>query len=599
MKKFIGSFLVLIVFSLFFSGPLLSQNCPPWALWTDKDNHLYLYTPLVIDPLFPDWGAPYISTSPLAAFDVADLDPSIGTTEELRQRIYEMVADDYCEFNVEVHTTTSSPTPTVSNWQIVGTGTDSYTYVYMGNTYVLFGIAQAVDLNDSDPQDYARVFCASFSLAYPGVFSGAGSTLERWANAIAGTVSHEAGHNYGLAHEDALPVPGEDVVTNHIMATGIHGLTGEMRASIDRHFSDTSYEILGHNLGLNSNTIYNWDFTNPNSTTACSLKFKILSTSPTLTVSWYYTGSSSPWIDPGVTDAGTTEDFHGTTYNVYYVDFTTGQAWSGGPSGQVPPGVNFHIGASFVEDYDVIVKETTLYDCSAVVLPLQPRIFGYDTGFLDVATGDFGFTVFNPDPRRPLILRDLQVRQVPRMIDIETMLTGRTPLGRRAEPINVISSFNVDEDIEVKDNVEIRLANLTDKRNVDLTYNDSRTTIGVNPPLDGSGVFDQNKGELIYPRKGTALSLFPSTYVYIIAEVIDPEAYYWDPNLKKFVTGPLKSKIFYQFSGVVPDLNNNGVDDLLDIRNGIAVDNNKNGVPDDAEENLLKSNNSKISLRRQ
>jgi hypothetical protein len=50
-----------------------------------------------------------------------------------------------------------------------------------------------------------------------------------------------------------------------------------------------------------------------------------------------------------------------------------------------------------------------------------------------------------------------------------------------------------------------------------------------------------------------------------------------------FVTGPLVSKVFYQFAGFVPDLNKNGIDDLIDIRNGTARDKNGNGVVDNME----------------
>jgi hypothetical protein len=40
---------------------------------------------------------------------VADLDPGIGSTNQLRNRIFDVVTDDYCEFNVEVLQTTTNP----------------------------------------------------------------------------------------------------------------------------------------------------------------------------------------------------------------------------------------------------------------------------------------------------------------------------------------------------------------------------------------------------------------------------------------------------------------------------------------------------------
>ena len=90
---------------------------------------LYLYFPSAEDSNVPEWGDPYgISTSPVAVFDVADLDSSIGTTNNLIDGILEMVKVDYFEFNVNVFQSTSLPNPTSNQWQIVSIGTDSETY---------------------------------------------------------------------------------------------------------------------------------------------------------------------------------------------------------------------------------------------------------------------------------------------------------------------------------------------------------------------------------------------------------------------------------------------------------------------------------------
>jgi hypothetical protein len=98
-----------------------------------------------------------------------------------------------------------------------------------------------------------------------------------------------------------------------------------------------------------------------------------------------------------------------------------------------------------------------------------------------------------------------------------------------------------------------------------------------------SGAGDTATGEVSYCHKGTALSLFPATYTYVTATVVEPNAKQWDPQQNKFVYGPLESRVFYQFAGMVPDFNRNGVDDLLDIRTGASRDRNVNGVPDEAE----------------
>ncbi|MCP5051736.1 MAG: hypothetical protein GY940_31510 [bacterium] len=582
MKRIFVLALAVVFLSLSLATPLISQDCIIYAFYGQKDNKLHLYFPTAQDATFPEWGIPYgINTSPLADFDVADLATGIGTTADLRQKIFEVVTEDYCEFNVGVSMHTTAPVTSGSYWQIVGIGSDSETI----GAGILFGIAQDVDLGDNDPEDYARVYADSFGLAYTaagGALAGANSTLDRWANAIASTVTHEAAHNYGVGHPDAYPVggSGEDGVNNHILATGSSGLTGAMRAGVDRHFSDTAYEILGHNVGLHVNTVHNWDFNNPNNVTAYAMEFKVLSTSSTLTVSWSYSGNRAPWINPTVTATGTTEVFHGTTYNVYYVTYSTGQTWLNGPSGEVPAGVDFHLGASFIETNAVVVTESTLLDSGSSPLPLSPRMAGYDNGALDLESGDLEMRVFNPNPALGnLVLRNISVQLVPRMIDINTMMDGMEPMGLRKMPINVISSFNLADEVTIKDSsLKLRVANLKDQRHLDKTYTKENCEQGyVKSALDITG------GEVNYCPEGTALSLFPSTYVYVILTVEDPNARYWDVQSKQFKVGPRQSKIFYQFAGIMPDTNDNGEDDLLDIRNGTSKDENNNGVPDEAE----------------
>ena len=74
------------------------SNCPESS---NPRSTLHLYFPTSSDNCFPEYGTPYgISTSPANPFNVVDLDSGIGT---------------------------------------------------------LFGIAQDVDINDNDSQDYSRV----------------------------------------------------------------------------------------------------------------------------------------------------------------------------------------------------------------------------------------------------------------------------------------------------------------------------------------------------------------------------------------------------------------------------------------------------------
>lgn len=580
-----NSLIFIIILLSFFSYQSFSYQ-PKSAVFvnprrasTNHRNTLYLYYPTSADSTFPDYSGAGADTSPLDPFDVADLDGGIGTTSQLRQRISELVEIDYWEFDVDVISTTATPNPTEDRWQIVGIGSDADMTSWGSD---LFGEAQVVDIGDNDAQDYARIWAGSFLAAYGGTgeaLEGLDSTLERWATAIAGTVSHEVAHNYGSSHPDSAPRPSsaEDAQNNHILATGSTGLTGDQRAGLDRHFSDTSYEILGYNLGLNVKTVYNWDFYNPNDEDAYEMIIKILSEANSLTVDWAFLGSLNPWETPTITAMGTTEAFQGDTYNVYELNFSTAKVWSGGSPGIVPPAGVFHTGAGFSEPDPIIVTETTLFNITGEELPLSPRVFGFDTGEVNMNTGLFRLRFINPLHNK-LILRDFRWLFAPRIIDIETMTWNTIPMGLNGLPISNFTSQFLQKDIQIEENAFITIANLTSDRSVDNEYDPGLCN------QNSTDIFDTTGGEVDYCLNGTALSLFPSTYTYITATVVDTNATFWDDGQQAFVNGEKEYDIFYQFAGFIPDFNDNGVDDLLDIRQGTSEDLNQNGIPDEAEE---------------
>jgi hypothetical protein len=37
--------------------------------------------------------------------------------------------------------------------------------------------------------------------------------------------------------------------------------------------------------------------------------------------------------------------------------------------------------------------------------------------------------------------------------------------------------------------------------------------------------------------------------MYFTADVVDPNATYWDPKRQAYVTGPLSSRVYYQVAG--------------------------------------------------
>jgi hypothetical protein len=574
---------LFVAAALPFCVEAILAQCPvEWSL-TSARTKIYLYFPTASDSSFPEYDAD-AQTSPLEPFNVSDLDSGIGTTAQLRDAVVNIVKEDYCEFDVEIVATTTAPSPAEARWQIVGIGSDDES-IFGGN---LFGVAQDVDLNDADAQDYSRVYAGSFLDAYGAgtsepALSGTNSTLARWATAIGHTASHEAGHNFGLAHSDSAARTGEDEQNNHVMATGSTGLTGEMRAARNRHFSDTEYEILGHNLGLRVKTLHNWDFVNPNAEDAHSMVLTLLSTASTLTLNWSYNGTLSPWTTPAVAAAGT-QSFRGTTYNRFTLTFSTPKAWSGGANGVVPGGGEFHTGAAFAEADLVIVYEVRLRNSGGTNLALHPRLVTFDAGTADLANGDFNITAFNAGDA--MLIEDLQVQLLPRMATIESMVRGAQLQDLRGLPVagrRPGEAFRPIRSLEVSEAATFRLATFNDRRTVDIFHDASKCKRGYVPAPQAPGPGDVQTGEIEYCPDGWALSLFPSTYVYMIATVVEPNAKHWDRAQNQYVNGPLRSRVFYQFAGILPDFNRNGVDDLIDIRTNNEPDDNKNGVIDSAE----------------
>jgi hypothetical protein len=268
----------------------------------------------------------------------------------------------------------------------------------------------------------------------------------------------------------------------------------------------------------------------------------------------------------------TTEVFQDHTYNVYELKFTTPRNWAGGSPGIVPAGAEFHSGVGFAEPDEIIPTETRLLDNGGSNLPLSPRVFGFDTGEVDMNFGNFNLRLRNL-ASEILNIRQLRWFFVPRLIDIETMVEDAIPLGLNGIPINNQTTFSIPNEVQIEEDYLFTLANLTMTRSVDNFYEPG-----------SSGQLDTDGDEIEYVLNGTALSLFPSTYTYVIASIVDTNTTYWDMDQQAFVTGEHEYNIFYQLAGFVPDFNDNGVDDLLDIRFGTSIDSNENGIPDESED---------------
>jgi hypothetical protein len=550
-----------------------APTCPVSVGSTDaaKSNKLYLYFPTSDDSTFPAYGD---FVSPAKTFDVADLDPNVGTTAQLRSRIHDIVVDDYCEFNVQVLSTTTNPESLMSppaRRNTVAIGSD--------NPESGWGLAQAVDIGDNTAVDFARVWGGQYltceggdgmgGCSPAGALTGANSTLDRWANAIGGTAAHEAGHTYGLRHFDdnpnpgicttagPTPKPGEDSYERHLMPSGCN-LDGEDRAGYRRHISDRTFGILATNLGLSIQTMHNWDLVNPNAQEAHSLEIEFLSTQASVSIAWTWEGTSSPWIDPVVTGPLGTATFKGVTYNRFRITWSApNPGWSPTP-GILPGGADFHIGTTFTGvDFNqpdpVIIQNLRLFDASANPLTLHPRLPGYDAGAVDGGGDSFDLNFFAIGTG-PMVLQEAVVFQLPRVAAMESLIGDGRPFTFEGMPIEPWSTTRC-EPGTLRDTLRCTVAQVTDRPHVEVIHK-----------LGEPGVVDCSRG--VPPRSrrtadspfvpdyegpicaGSSRDPFPSTTVYVIATFVDPEARHWDPERQQMVVGPVTTKVFYQFAGV-------------------------------------------------
>jgi hypothetical protein len=556
-----------------------APTCPLSYGATDsaKSHKLFLYFPTTADATFPAYAT---GVSPAARFDVADLNPVIGTTNSLRSRIFDVVSDDYCEFNVQVLSTTTNPATLASppaRRVTVAIGSDS-------TSSGAWGQAQEVDTGDVIDIDFARVWAGEYTAceggnggtgcSMTGSLTGANATLDRWAQAIGGTAAHEAGHTYGLAHtnDDSAadpcgqagpgPLAGEDSLHRHLMPAGCN-LTGNDRATYRRHFSDITFGLLARDVGLSIQTMHNWDLVNPNAAAGHSLRIDFLSPLPAVNVAWTWTGSSSAWISPAVSGPSGTSVFKGTTYNRYRITWSVGNpAWTTAAPGVVPGGAEFHIGATFTGvDFNqpdpIIIQNVTLLDGSSNPLTLHPRLPMYDTGAVDSADGTFGVHFFAPPAAPEMFLQNAVIYQLPRVASIQSMTGSGRPVTFDKVPIRPWSVTKC-HIASLREAGRCVIAKITARPHVLVThklgtkgvYDCSHGVPKVKPPVADSQ--DRPK-PLDYEGPicaGTQRDPFPSATVYVIATFIDPKAKHYDRNKKAYVTGPVKSKVYYQFAGL-------------------------------------------------
>lgn len=516
-----------------------------------KPNKLFLYYPTANDGTFPAYAA---NVSPARTFDIGTLPGApAGTTAQLRDRIFDVVATDYCEFNVQVlPPTTTNPDslgspPPRRNMVAIGADTDAS----------LFGIAERVDIGDAHVIDHSRVFGGSYGVFCSAELSGANNTLDRWALGIGGTAAHEAGHNYGLSHS-ATVHSGEDSFLNHIMPAG-PSMPCTNRVSNRRHFSDEDFGILANNVGLTLQSLANWDFVNPNSATASRLRMEVLSLSASLTPVSTYLGSLSPWDVPSVVPAGTLF-FKGSLYNRFFVTWQTAKGWAspnqpGSIAGKVRGAEQFHVGTQFVQEDilntsdQVVIVDATLLDGGGSPLPLHPRVPSFDTGTLG-PDGSFLVNIANLAAVN-LVLRNWRAFVLPRPAHIDSMLFdpagGLKLLDNQKEPIAPWRQLQLPTAMELPagspekpGEARFFLGNLIrEGHNVRVKFrgpNAGDATVGaqeVNPDVKGALATDP----------------FPGASVFLAGDLVEPGALQWNADKGAFVNEDLVTHVFVQVAG--------------------------------------------------
>lgn len=557
-----------------------APKCPLSYNATDaaKSRKLYLYFPTADDSTFPNFDG--TDVGPARRFDVADLDPAIGTNAALENRIHDIVVDDYCEFNVQVLQTTVNPeqlSPLQPKRRTVAIGSDKDS-----NSHHRWG-ESAPFINEPADVDFARVFAGTYvdceggngteslinGCSMTGALTGSNSTLEHWAQAIAGTAAHEAGHTYGLAHHDEDPpagtnacmdpgpplLAGEDGFKKHLMPSGCN-VDGLDRTTFRRHFGDRTFGILAANVGLSIQTMHNWDMVNPNAVAASSLAIDFLSPKKTVTVDWFWDGATSPWLSPKVSLLQSGVQFQGKSFFKLRITWAAKNPAFPTP-GVVPAGGQFHVGATFTGvDFNqpdpIIIQDVTLFDASKQALILHPRLPMYDVGTI-ASDGSFSMHFYPQLIDTKLSLQSAVIYQLPRVASIESMVGTGSPVTFDGLPITPWSATRC---LPSSDGnlVTCGLGNVADKPHVEVTRKvGDPGIIDCSQGIPGIAArtkdapADDVEGPIC---AGTLRDPFPSTTVYVIATFVDPAAQHWDPRAQKIVIGPVTSKVFYQFAGI-------------------------------------------------
>jgi hypothetical protein len=260
-----------------------------------------------------------------------------------------------------------------------------------------------------------------------------------------------------------------------------------------------------------------------------------------------------------VTPMGT-GTYHSTTLNKYRITWSTpNPAWNGGPPGTVNGAGQFHIGATFTGvDFNqpdpIIIQNVTLFDAGSSPLALHPRLPIYDAGTLDSASGVFSLN-FQAPAGALMMLNQAVIYQLPRVASIDSMNGDQRPFTFDKQPIHPWSETKCAPQA-LRRGIRCAIAHIEDRPHILSVHKVGEPNVydcskGI--PWEQYRRDKDSKGSPDSDGPICAASVrdpFPSTTVYVIATFVDPAVKHWDPRKRSYVTGPVSSKLYYQFAGV-------------------------------------------------
>ena len=126
-----------------------------------------------------------VGTFDLDPFDAGDLGPYTGQTELMKDRIQQIVADRYEDFNLILLNSDDNAVPMVQH----------STVYFGGESFEAFAVSEQIDTFNADPTDDSIIFTGAYRDAFFKIPS-----FEQMATAVGNTAAHEVGHLLGLVH---------------------------------------------------------------------------------------------------------------------------------------------------------------------------------------------------------------------------------------------------------------------------------------------------------------------------------------------------------------------------------------------------------------